>query len=491
MNVLLISPRTPDTFWSFKHVLRFVAKKSTFPPLGLLTVAAMLPREWSLTVVDLNVTRLRDEDLHRADVVMVSAMLVHEASVREVTTRCAALGKRVIAGGPLFTTGHESFPQIQHFVLGEAEELMPQLVADLQAGCVQKIYQATTRPGMALSPVPRWDLIELKHYVTMAVQFSRGCPFDCEFCDIIVMNGRTPRTKSPAQVIAELEVLRARGWKDMVFLVDDNFIGNKVRTRELLRAMIAWRQRTKPEFGFLTEASINLADDAELRAMMVAAGFRKVFVGIETPDANALAECHKVQNQGRDLVAAVQTLQRDGLQVMGGFIVGFDSDQEDIFKRQFEFIQRSGVVTAMVGLLNALPKTRLHQRLQREGRLEAKSSGNNTDATMNFRPKLKREFLEAGYRDLMKKLYEPRAYYQRIRTFLKNHHPGGRPPLRLSWADFGAFLKSFWLLGIWYRGRVAYWRFFWSTLLKRPAHFREAIELAIVGHHFRRVAQRL
>ncbi len=490
MNVLLISPKTPDTFWSFKHVLRFVAKKSTFPPLGLLTVAAMLPRDWSLTVVDLNVAPLRDDDLRRAEVVMLSAMLVHEVSVREVVARCVALGKRVVAGGPLFTTGHESFPEIQHFVLGEAEELLPQLVADLQSGQVRRIYQAPTRPRLALSPPPRWDLIDLKNYVTMAVQFSRGCPFDCEFCDIIVMNGRTPRTKSPAQVITELEILRARGWKDMVFLVDDNFIGNKARTRELLQEIIAWRQRTKPEMGFLTEASINLADDAELRALMVAAGFRKVFVGIETPDAAALVECRKVQNQGRDLVAAVQTLQRDGLQVMGGFIVGFDSDQPDIFKRQFEFIQRSGVVTAMVGLLSALPQTRLYQRLQREGRLEARSTGNNTDATLNFQPKLNREFLQAGYRELMKKLYEPGAYYQRIRTFMVNHRPAGQS-LRLSWPDFCAFLKSFWLLGIWYRGRVAYWRFFWSTLLRRPGQFRAAIELAIIGHHFRRVAQRL
>jgi radical SAM superfamily enzyme YgiQ (UPF0313 family) len=491
MNVLLVSPQTPDTFWSFKHVLRFVSKQSTFPPLGLLTVAALLPRAWSLKLVDLNVARLREEDLRRADVVMLSAMLVHEASVREVVARCAALGKRVVAGGPLFTTGHEAFPEIQHFVLGEAEELMPQLVADLESGRLQKIYQAAHRPSLALSPVPRWDLIDLKPYVTMAVQFSRGCPFDCEFCDIIVMNGRVPRTKSPAQVIAELEVLRARGWKDMVFLVDDNFIGNKTRTRELLHEMIAWRWRTQPQMGFFTEASVNLADDAELRSLMVAAGFTKVFVGIETPSVESLVECRKVQNQGRDLVAAVETLQRDGLQVMGGFIVGFDSDQEDIFKRQFEFIQRSGVVTAMVGLLSALPQTRLYQRLQREGRLVTKSSGNNTDATMNFQPKLDKEFLQSGYRELMKKLYEPRAYYQRIRTFMQNHRPAGRPSLRLSWADFCAFLKSFWLLGLWYRGRVAYWRFFWSTLLKRPAQFREAIELAIIGHHFRRVAKGL
>jgi radical SAM superfamily enzyme YgiQ (UPF0313 family) len=490
MNVLLISPQTPDTFWSFKHVLRFVSKKSTFPPLGLLTVAAMLPREWSLRLVDLNVASLDDADLRSADLVLISAMLVHEASVRSVVARCRALGKTVLAGGPLFTTGHESFPEIKHFVLGEAEALMPQVVADLQAGRLQPIYQATARPDIKTSPVPRWDLVDLSHYVTMAVQFSRGCPFDCEFCDIIVMYGRTPRTKAPAQVIAELEGLRTRGWKDMVFIVDDNFIGNKQRTRELLHEMIAWRQRTQPEMGFLTEASVNLADDPELRALMVAAGFRKVFVGLETPVVESLAECHKFQNEGRNLVEAVQILQQDGLQVMGGFIVGFDNDTPDIFKRQFDFIQRSGVVTAMVGLLTALPQTRLYHRLKREGRLLAASSGNNTDATLNFRPKLNREFLEAGYRELMKKLYEPGAYYQRIRTFLKHHRPAGAP-LRLSWADFGAFVKSFWLLGVWYRGRLEYWRFFWGTLLRRPRQFREAIELAIIGHHFRRVARGL
>jgi radical SAM superfamily enzyme YgiQ (UPF0313 family) len=324
----------------------------------------------------------------------------------------------------------------------------------------------------------------------MAVQFSRGCPFDCEFCDIIVMNGRVPRTKSPAQLVNELETLRQLGWKEMVFVVDDNFIGDKRRTRVLLRELIEWRRRTRPGMGFLTEASVNLADDAELCALMVEAGFRKVFVGIETPSAEALEECRKLQNRGRDLVAAVRTLQRRGLEVMGGFIVGFDSDQTDIFKRQFEFIQHSGVVTAMVGLLTALPQTRLWQRLQREGRLESASSGNNTRAELNFKPKLNREFLQSGYRDLMKKLYEPRVYYQRVRTFLKNHHPPG-PRLRLSWADFTAFVKSFWLLGICYRGRVAYWWFFWGTLLRRPRHFRRAIEFAIVGYHFRRVAKQL
>jgi radical SAM superfamily enzyme YgiQ (UPF0313 family) len=304
------------------------------------------------------------------------------------------------------------------------------------------------------------------------------------------MNGRVPRTKAPAQLVAELEALSRQGWKDMVFIVDDNFIGNKKLTKELLREMVAWRIRSRAKMGFLTEASVNLADDAELCDLMVRAGFKKVFLGIETPSVESLEECRKLQNRGRDLVETVKVLQGVGLEVMGGFIVGFDNDKQDIFGRQFEFIQRSGVVTAMVGLLTALPQTRLYHRLKKEGRLEAETTGNNTDAVLNFRPKLNREFLVNGYRDLMKKLYEPRVYYQRIRTFLDHHRPSG-PRLRVSPGDFQAFVKSFWLLGIWHRGRTHYWRFFWSTLLKRPRQFRHAIELAIMGYHFRRVASLL
>jgi radical SAM superfamily enzyme YgiQ (UPF0313 family) len=489
MKILLVSPKTPDTFWSFKHVVRFVSRKAAMAPLGLLTVAAMLPSEWELRLVDLNVKRLKDDDLRWADYVMLGAMLVQKDSVREILARCAALRKTVIAGGPLFTTGHEAFPEIQHFVLGEVEDVMPQVVADLQNSRLQPVYCPANRPDITRTPAPRWDLINLRHYVTMSVQFSRGCPFDCEFCDIVVMNGRVPRTKTPAQLIAELDALCRRGWKGMVFIVDDNFIGNKQRTRALLRELIEWR-RTRPGIGFFTEASMNLADDPELCALMVEAGFKKVFVGIETPSVESLEECHKLQNRNRDLVASVHTLQRAGLEVMAGFIVGFDSDKSDIFRRQFEFIQRSGVAMAMVGLLNALPQTRLWQRLKREGRLEAESTGNNTDAALNFKPKLNRDFLQSGYRELVRKLYEPRNYYQRIRTLLKSHRPTG-PRLHLSWADIVACLKSFWVLGVWHRGRVGYWRLFWGTLIRHPRQFPHVIELVILGYHFRRVANSL
>ena len=490
MKVLLVYPETPDTFWSFKHVLRMVSKRSAFAPLGLLTVAALLPRDWQLRLVDCNVQSLKDDDLRWADYVMVSAMIVHREAVHAVVARCRTHHKPVIAGGPLFTTGHDQFPDIKHFVLGEAEEVIAQLVADMLNGCVRPVYQAPARPDLNNVPIPRWDLIDLRHYATMAVQFSRGCPFDCEFCDIIVMNGRTPRTKSPAQLVAELDALRLRCWKDMVFIVDDNFIGDKRQTRALLDELVEWRSRTRTTIGFLTEASVNLAGDAALCQRMVQAGFKKVFVGIETPSVEALEECRKLQNANRDLVEAVKTLQAAGLEVMGGFIVGFDSDRHDIFKRQFEFIQRSGVVTAMVGLLTALPQTRLYQRLVREGRLLAASTGNNTQAALNFLPKLNREYLIGGYRDLMNKLYEPRHYYQRIRTFLRHHRPNG-PRLRLSRSDFQAFLKSFWLLGVRHRGRRAYWWLCLTTLLRRPRQFQQAMELAIIGYHFRRLAQLL
>ncbi len=490
MKVLLVYPRNPDTFWSFKHVLSFVSKKAAFPPLGLLTVAAMLPPEWNLELVDLNVTDLRDEDLRRVDYVFLSGMIVHRASAHEVAARCAALGKTVVAGGPLFTTGYKDFPEIAHFVLGEAEDVMGELVADMECGAIKPLYRAADWPDVRKTPVPRWDLVRMTDYVTMSVQFSRGCPFTCEFCDIVIMNGRVPRTKEPAQVVRELEALRRAGWHSMVFVVDDNFIGNRKRARELLDAMIEWRGRVASRMGFLTEASVNLADHEDLCALMVAAGFRKVFLGIETPSASGLDECGKTQNSKRDLAEAVQTLQHSGLEVMGGFIIGFDTDPPDIFARQYEFIQRTGVVTAMVGLLTALPQTVLYQRLAREGRLLAETCGNNTDAAVNFVTRLDRDYIISGYKELMRKLYAPRQYNRRIRAFLRALEQRG-PAMPMSWTDLRAFLKSIWFLGVWHKGRRAYWGLFWWTLLSRPRKLHAAMELSILGHHFRRIAAAL
>ena len=490
VRILLISPQTPDTFWSFKHAMRFISKRTAFPPLGLLTVAAMLPDDWELKLIDLNTGSLNDNDLRWADYVMIGAMIVHKASVREIISRCRKFSRRIIAGGPLFTTCHSEFPEIEHFVMGEAEDVMAELVEDIRHNTLRHEYASVNRPDMSHVPLPRWDLIDFKHYASMSVQFSRGCPFNCEFCDIIIMNGRVPRTKTVSRLIEELEDLRRRGWRQTVFIVDDNFIGKKGTVKILLHEIIRWRKRTGAEMTFLTEASLNLADDPELYTLMVSAGFRKVFIGIETPETESLEECRKLQNCGRDLTESVEILQRAGLEVMGGFIVGFDNDKPDIFTRQFNFIQRSGVVTAMVGLLMALPETRLYHRLVKEGRMESACTGNNTEAVLNFRPKLNRDFLVNGYRELMKRLYEPRNYYRRIRIFLEHNRPRG-PQVKLAWSDIQALLKSFWVIGVRHRGRLAFWKFYATTLLQRPHQFYNAVELAITGYHFRNVARSL
>jgi len=490
MNILLVYPQIPETFWSFRYVLHFISKRASYPPLGLLTVAAMLPKNWNLRLIDLNIRNLSEKDILWADYVMISAMIVQKNSVLDIIQKCSVHKKPIIAGGPLFTTGHEEFPNIPHFVVGEAEDVMPELIKDMEYGHLKHIYRSPDRPNITKTPIPRWDLINMKDYAAMCVQFSRGCPFDCEFCDITSIFGRVPRTKSPAQLVNELESLRQLGWKDTVFIVDDNFIGNKKQTKSLLKEIITWRNKVGSKMGFLTEASINLADDPELCKLMVDAGFTKVFVGIETPTEESLVECQKMQNQGRNLIDAVQTIQNSGLEVMGGFIIGFDSDKPDIFQKQFEFIQKSGVVTAMVGLLTALPKTKLYQRLLNEGRIKSDTSGNNTKADINFEPKLNLNFLRNGYKNLMKNLYSPNVYYKRIRTFLANYKPSG-PKLRLAPSDLIAFLKSVWFLGFWYKGRREYWKLFFSTLLTNPKKFRNAIELSILGLHFRKIAEHM
>jgi radical SAM superfamily enzyme YgiQ (UPF0313 family) len=492
MNVLLVSPATPTTFWSFKHAMRFVARRAAFPPLGLVTVAAMLPRSWNLRLVDMEATRLTDADILWADYVLVSAMIVHKASLdAEVIPRCRQLGRPIVGGGPLFTTGYEEYAGEVHAVVGECEESIGELVRDMEAGQLRDVYRSPVAfPDIRLTPVPRWDLVNLRHYATASIQFSRGCPFDCEFCDIIVMNGRKPRTKEPEQMLAELDALVDAGWRGTVFCVDDNFIGNKRCVKEFLRELVAWRERRRPQIDFLTEASVNLADDAELLDLMTRAGFNSVFLGIETPVAASLDECQKVQNTHGDLAEKVRTIQRAGLEVKGGFIIGFDNDPREIFELQFDFIQRTGIASAMVGLLSALPKTQLYQRLLGEGRLDASTTGNNTEAVLNFIPKLDREFLVDGYRRLMAALYEPSTYYRRALVFLGEYRPRG-PRLRLTWQDVRALVQSLWVMGVWHRGRRAFWKYLATVLVRYPRKLPSAIKLAIHGFHYRMVAEEL
>jgi len=491
VKILLVYPQYPDTFWSFRHALKFVSKKAAFPPLGLLTVAAMLPGEWEKKLVDMNVTRLTDEDIKWADYVFISAMVVQRSSVKEVITRCKKLDTKIVAGGPLFTTGYEEFDGVDHFILGEAEVTLLPFLKDLEEGCARHIYTSNQRPGISKTPIPLWSLINMKNYSSMNVQYSRGCPFNCEFCDIIILNGHKPRTKDKEQMLAELEALYRRGWRGGVFIVDDNFIGNKKKLKfEILPAIIEWGKRKKYPFALSTEASINLADDEELMKLMVDAGFNAVFIGIETPNEESLVECAKSQNQNRDLVASVKKIQNYGLEVQGGFIVGFDSDPLSIFKNQISFIQKSGIVTAMVGLLNAPPGTRLYQRLKKENRLIKAFTGNNTDCSLNFIPKMNYETLINGYKHILNTIYSPGQYYERVKTFLREYKPRGEIASRLQFQHIRAFVKSIWFLGIREKGRRYYWKLFLSTLLKQPRKFPLSISLSVYGYHFRKVVEK-
>ncbi len=491
MKILLVYPQYPVTFWSFKYALKFIAKKASLPPLGLLTVAGLLPAEWDQRLVDLNTGKLTDRDLRWADYVLLSAMSVQKASADAVIERCRRLGKKVIAGGPLFTAHPGDYGSVDHLVLNEAEITLPRFLADLAEARPQRVYTSGSWADLTRTPAPRFDLLDLRHYASMNIQYSRGCPFDCDFCNITVLFGRLPRTKNADQVVAELEALHRRGWKGNVFIVDDNFIGNKAKLRrEVLPSLIAWMERRRHPFKLATEVSINLADDEELMALMVRAGFDQVFVGIESPNEESLAECSKFQNRNRDLIASVRKIQHAGLEVQAGFIVGFDKDPASIFERLIAFIQESGIATAMVGLLNAPAGTKLHRRLEQEGRIVTAATGDNTDFSINFIPKMSAETLVNGYRRILGTIYAPKHYYARVRKFLKEFRPPREKRARLRFMHIRAVARSVVQLGIIGRERFHYWKLFFWSLLRRPRLFPLAITLSIYGFHFRQVFRR-
>ena len=490
MKALLVYPSVPDTFWNFKHILKFVHKRAAHPPLGLLTVAAMLPQEWDLRLVDLNVEALSDEQIREADMVFIGAMVVQKVSVREVVNRCHKLGKKVVGGGPLFMSFPDEFDDIDHMVQGEAEVTLPEFLRDLALGTPRRLYSSEEKPDITSTPLPKWDLINMKYYASLSVQYSRGCPFSCEFCDIVNLNGRVPRVKSDEQMMREFDILYRMGWRGRLFIVDDNFIGNKVKVKSMLRAIIAWQQERGFPFGLYTEASVNLADDDELMQLMVEAGFDNVFLGLETPEEDSLKECGKHQNSGKDLVEAVKKIQAHGMEVMGGFIIGFDSDPPNIFERQIKFIQNSGVVKAMIGLLNAVPGTRLYERLKREGRLLDSATGDNCDGSLNFVPKMDAQALKDGYQAVLNYIYSPREYYNRTLEFLKHYRPARRR--RLNKSDLGAFVRSILYIGILDKGKrkIYYWKLLVKALLFHREAFGEAISHAIFGYHFRKLLGR-
>lgn len=488
MNILLIYPEFPDTFWSFKHALKFIRKKASFPPLGLLTVAAMMPPEWTKRLVDVNVTKLRDEDLAWADYAFISSMVVQRASAQHIIERCKKAGLRVVAGGPLFTSEYEQFENVDHFVLNEAELTLPPFLEDLNNHCAKRVYTTPQFADIRKTPAPLWELADLKQYASMSIQYSRGCPYHCEFCNVTSLFGTRTRTKSAEQIIAELNSFYSMGWRGPVFFVDDNLIGSKKNLKEeLLPALIKWQKEHAP-MPFNTEASINLADDDELMRMMSEAGFDAVFVGIETPDTEGLAECNKKQNKNRNLIEDVRRIQRAGLQVQAGFIVGFDTDTPSIFQRQIDFIQKSGIVSAMIGLLQAPTGTKLYERLKREGRLLGQMSGDNVDGTTNIIPTMDITTFREGYKKILKHIYSPENYYQRIKTFFREYK---MPKIKAQFEfnHIPALFRAIYHLGILGNGRVQFWKLLLWTCFHRRELLPLSITLAVYGHHFRKVSE--
>lgn len=488
MRILLVYPEYPKTYWSFHYALKFISKKASFPPLGLLTIAAMLPGHFEKRLVDMNVERLDDREILWADYVFISAMVVQRQSAREVIDRCKQLGTRSVAGGPLFTCDSDDFEDVDHLLLNEGELTLPPFLKDLEKGQAKRLYTSDGWPDLCLTPVPLWDLVNMRKYATMNIQYSRGCPFHCDFCNVTTLFGHAPRTKSADQVLQELEALYRRGWRGGVFFVDDNFIGNRKKLKEeVLPALIRWMEDRKHPFSFITEASINLCDDEELMNLMVRAGFNTVFVGIETTNEESLVECNKMQNKNRDLIACVKKIQQVGLQVQGGFIVGFDSDNIAIFDKMVRFIQESGVVSAMVGLLNAPKGTRLYQRLEREGRIREMFNGDNTDLSINFVPKMQLGLLINGYKKIVETIYSPRYYYGRVMTFLKEYRPAKAGFAHVRMNEVMALFKSIIRLGLLGKERLYYWKLMLWSLLRRPKTFSLAVTLSIYGFHFRKV----
>ncbi|MGD1007820.1 MAG: DUF4070 domain-containing protein [Ignavibacteriaceae bacterium] len=491
MNILLVYPMYPDTFWSFKHALKFVSKEASFPPLGLLTVAAMLPKGWYIKLIDMNVNQLIDDDILWADFVFISAMSIQSESANLVIERCKKLHTKIVAGGPLFTSSPEYYQNIDHLILNEAEITLPPFLSDLEKGKPKQLYTSEEWAEITTTPLPLWDLISVKNYTSMNLQYSRGCPFDCDFCDITVLYGRKPRTKSKEQVIIELDALYFTGWRGPVFFVDDNFIGNKVKLKkEILPAIAEWNEKRKNPFYFNTEVSINLADDDKLMQLMAKADFEAVFIGIESPNEASLIECNKNQNRNRDLISSVRKIQESGLEVQGGFIVGFDNDPPAIFDKLTNFIQESGIVTAMVGLLNAPKGTKLQKRLINEGRLINDFTGNNTDFSINFIPRMNPKVLLDGYKKILNTIYSPKYYYERVMRFMKDFEPKKKKVFHLNPNYILALFKSMFKLGVIGEERIYYWKlFFWSLFLK-PQLFSLAILFTVYGFHFRKISNR-
>ena len=490
-KVLLVYPQFPITYWSFKYSLEFIGKRSVFPPLGLLTVAAMLPQNWKIDFIDMNIDTLDPEIIPHYDMVFLSAMLIQQESFNYVASLCKNYGVPVVAGGPYPTSLWKNIHNVDHFVLNEAEVTLPQFLHDLECGIPHHVYTSSEKPSLDKTPIPRFDIINLKPYSSVPLQFSRGCPFNCEFCDIISLFGRIPRTKSPEQFCAELDAVYETGFRESIFIVDDNFIGNKAKVKELLKAIIDWQIDHSYPFSFQTEASVNLAHDKELLQLMYKAGFDMVFLGIETPVKESLEHVGKFQNTKENLLENVKTIQQNGMEVSAGFIVGFDDDPDNVFDLQIEFIQASGIPIAMVGILDALPQTRLYNRLLSEGRLLTESNGNNTHKLApNFIPKMPVKKLIDGYIKLLSTIYSPKQYFERCLTLIKRVPDERMVYRQFTFKELKALVMSLIKQGLSHYGYY-YFKFLFKTLQLRPKLFSEAIALAIKGYHLFKITDML
>src|ERR1039458_9999847 len=467
IKVLMIWPRFPPSFWGFEAMLDLIPAETIHPPLGLLTVAALCPKKWKLRLVDRSFEALLDSDILWADLVMVSGMHVQREDIYQTLLRARALGKRTMVGGPYASSRPDTLlPRADHVVVGEPDEIFNGIAADLERGSAQPLYVIHDKPDVSKTPVPRFDLLKIKKYASMAVQFSRGCPFQCEFCDIITIYGRKPRTKSPRQLLAELDILFELGWRDLVFIVDDNFIGNHKRALELAQSLEEWQKSHDFSFLFYTEASIDLAERPELIKAMVRANFYYVFIGIESPSEASLAEAKKFQNLRRNQLDSIRFIQSQGLWVTGGFIIGFDSDTEDIFERQRDFVERAAIPWAMTGFLQALTTTPLYDRMVKQGRLLMENTGNNFSQP-NFRTLLPLPLLLQGVRQTLLSLYSPSAFYDRAYRSLvqwETRKEQKAPPHPLSLA-VGVLVHSIFRQGI----LSSYRRQYWKRLLRIAA----------------------
>ena len=491
-SVLLVFPKFPPSYWGFNYALDVIGKKSCMAPLGLLTVAALFPSHYSIRVIDLNVEELTDEHIAWADVVFTSAMIVQKKSLRAIIGRCNRARTPVVAGGPYPTSYHDEIFGVDHFILGEVEDIFPVFLEDFENGRAQRLYRAPTKPDVTKTPVPRYDLIDIHAYASLALQFSRGCPFNCEFCDITKLFGRVSRTKSNQQMLAEFDSLYNLGWRGPVFVVDDNFIGNKREAMRLLPALAAWQKEREYPFSLFTEASVNLVELSPLMDMMVDAGFYMVFLGIESPNPEALRKTKKGQNvkEGANgyLLHAVRTLQGKGLEVAGGFILGLDGDSAEVFDAQVQFIQNAGIPMATVGLLTALKGTDLYERLEKEGRITKGSSGNNVDIALNFEPEINKATLIDGYKRVLRTLYDPTLtnYFRRCWDMLENLKPTDQHIVGVGKKELRIFASSARRQLLSKQG-PAYFKFLAKTALRRWRMLPAAVRLAITGYHFERL----